>query len=97
MATFISLLNFTDQGMRNIKESPARLDAFRALVESQGGTVKAAYWTLGTYDLVVIVEGGTEDSAMISALTVGALGNVRGQTMNGFSADEMKGFISKMP
>ena len=90
MATYISLLNFTDQGMRNLKESPARLDAFRAMVESQGGTVKGAYWTLGTYDLVVIVEGGTDESAMMSALTVGSLGNVRGQTLHGFTADEMK-------
>jgi uncharacterized protein with GYD domain len=96
MATFVTLINFTEQGMRSIKESPARLEAFKALVESQGGAVKSAFWTLGSYDLVVIVEG-TEEAAMTASLIVGSLGNVRSQTMRGFSADEMKGFISKMP
>jgi uncharacterized protein with GYD domain len=96
MATFVTLINFTDQGIRNVKDSPARLEAFRALVEAHGGTVKSAYWTLGHYDLVVIVEG-TEEAAMTTSLTVGSLGNVRTQTLRGFSAVEMKGFISKMP
>ncbi len=96
MATFVTLINFTDQGMRNIKESPARLEAFKTLLETQGGTVKNAFWTLGSYDLVVIVEG-SEEAAMTTSLTIGALGNVRTQTMRGFSADEMKGLISKMP
>lgn len=96
MATFISLINFTDQGIRNVKDSPARLEAFRALVESQGGRVKSAHWTLGHYDLVVIVEG-SEEAAMTSSLTVCSLGNVRTQTLRGFSADEMKNLISKMP
>ncbi|MDG5468728.1 GYD domain-containing protein [Deltaproteobacteria bacterium IMCC39524] len=96
MATFVTLINFTDQGIRNVKDSPARLEAFRALVEAQGGTVKSAYWTLGNYDLVVTVEG-TEEAAMTTSLTVGSLGNVRTQTLRGFSADEMKSFISKMP
>jgi len=96
MATFVTLVNFTDQGIRTVKDSPTRLEAFRALVESQGGTVKNAYWTLGNYDLVVIVEG-TEEAAMTTSLIVGSLGNVRTQTMRGFSAEEMKGLISKMP
>ena len=96
MATFVSLINFTDQGIRNVKDSPARLEAFRALVEAQGGTVKSAYWTMGNYDLVVIFEG-TEEDAMTGSLTVGSLGNVRTQTLRGFSADEMTGLIRKMP
>ena len=96
MATFITLVNFTDQGIQNVRDSPKRLEAFNDLVEKLGGTVKSAYWTLGHYDLVVVVEG-TEESAMIANLKVGSLGNVRTQTLRGFSADEMKRMISNMP
>ena len=96
MATFVTLINFTDQGMRNVKDSPARVESFKALVEAQGGTVKGVYYTQGSYDMVVIVEGN-EDAAMTANLTVGSLGNVRTQTLRGFTVDEMKGFINNMP
>ena len=96
MATFVTLINFTDQGMRNVKDSPPRFESFKALVEAQGGTVKSVYYTQGSYDMVVIVEGD-ENAAMIANLKVGSLGNVRTQTLRGFSVDEMKGFISNMP
>ena len=96
MATFITLVNFTDQGIKNIKDSPERLEAFRSMVENLGGTVKSAYWTLGNYDMVVVVEG-TEEAAMTTNLKVGSLGNVRTQTLRGFSSDEMRSLISNMP
>ena len=62
MPTMITLVKFTDQGIRNVKDSPERMEAFRALVEAQGGTVKSAYWTLGSYDMVITVEGGDRGS-----------------------------------
>ena len=96
MATFVTLINFTDPGIRNIKDSPARFESFKALVEAKGGTVKSVYYTQGNYDMVVIVEGD-EEAAMTANLTVGSLGNVRTQTLRGFSVDEMKSFISNMP
>ena len=96
MATFITLVNFTDQGIKNINDSPERFEAFKSMVENLGGTVKSAYWTLGSYDMVVIVEG-TEEGAMTTNLKVGSLGNVRTQTLRGFSAEEMKSLISNMP
>ena len=96
MATFITLINFTDQGIRNVKDSPERLEAFRSMVGNMGGTVKSVYWTLGNYDMVVVVEGA-EEAAMTALLKVGSLGNVRTQTLRGFSADEMGSLLSKMP
>jgi uncharacterized protein with GYD domain len=96
MATFILLMNFTDQGIRNVKDTLMRFEAFRALVDAQGGTIKNAYWTLGGYDVVFIVEG-TEEAMMTASLKLGSLGNVRTQTLRGFTADEMKKLISKMP
>jgi uncharacterized protein with GYD domain len=96
MATFIILANFTDQGIRNVKDSPARSQAFRAMAAGLGVTVHDFYYTVGHYDLVVILEGS--DEAVTSALLkTGSLGNVRTETLRSFSVDEMKQMISKMP
>jgi uncharacterized protein with GYD domain len=96
MATFVNLVNFTDQGIRNVKDSPERFTAFKALAEKLGLTVKSAYWTMGQYDLVLVVEG-SEEAAMAALLKTGSLGNVRTQTMHAFSMDEIGKIISKMP
>lgn len=96
MSTFVSLLNFTDQGIRDIKDSPDRVNAFKAMAEQMGISVRGVYYTIGSYDMVVIVEGGDE-SAIAALLKTGSLGNIRPQTMLGFSVDEMKQIISKMP
>ena len=88
MATFISLLSFTDQGIRSVKESPKRSDAVKAMAKKMGVTVKEVYWTLGHYDLVVVLEG--DDEAVTSMLLkTGSLGNVRSETLRAFSAAEM--------
>ncbi len=96
MATFISLVNFTDQGIRNVKDSPERLNAFRALAEKLGVSVKGAYYTVGHYDMVIIVEG-SDEAATTALLAAGSLGNVRSQTLRAFTQDQMKQIISKMP
>ena len=96
MATFISLVNFTDQGIRNVKDSPGRYEAFKALAEKVGGTVKGVYYTMGHYDMVLIVEG-SDEAAMTAMLKVGSLGNVRTETLRGFSLEEMRKIIGKMP
>jgi uncharacterized protein with GYD domain len=96
MATFIALVNFTDQGIRNVKDSPDRSDAFRSLAEKLGVTVKNVYWTVGHYDIVVVMEG-SDEAVTAALLKVGSLGNVRTETLRAFSADEMKRIISKMP
>jgi len=95
VATFISLVSFTDQGIRNVKDSPARFEAFRAMAEKAGASVKGVYYTVGTCDMVTIVEG-PEDVVTALLLKVGTLGNVRSQTMRAFSVDEMKAVIAKM-
>ncbi|HBX54081.1 GYD domain-containing protein [Pseudomonas sp. UBA2684] len=96
MATFISLVNFTDQGIRTVKDSPDRFHAVKALGETLGLTVKAVYWTVGTYDLVLIVEGD-EEAATSLLLKVGSLGNTRTQTLRGFSETEIRRIIGNMP
>ncbi len=97
MAVYISLISFTDQGIRNVKQSPERAQALRELAEKAGATVKDIYWTLGSYDIVVITDVPDDATAMALLLTTGSLGNIRTQTMKGFSAEEMKPILAKLP
>jgi uncharacterized protein with GYD domain len=96
MPTFVSLVNLTDQGIQNLKESPQRFEAFQAMAEKQGIEVKSVYYTQGQCDMVVTLEG-SDEAAMVLLLKLISLGNARVQTMRAFSVDEMKGFISMMP
>jgi len=96
MATFIHLISFTDQGIRNVKDSPDRFEAYKAMAEKLGGKVKGVYYTMGHYDMLVILEAADE-MAMTAILKVGSLGNVRTETLRGFSLEEMKKIITKMP
>lgn len=96
MATFITLLNFTDQGIRSVKDSPDRYEAFKATAEKLGVTITGVYYTVGQYDLVMIVEGNDE-AATAALLKAGSLGNVRTQTLRAFSVDEMRKIIGMVP
>ncbi len=96
MATFISLLGFTDQGIRKVKQTTKRADAFKAIARKTGVTVKDIYWTVGAYDVVIVMEAPDDESATAALLSLGALGNVRTQTLRAFSAAEMNRIIGKM-
>jgi uncharacterized protein with GYD domain len=96
MATFITLVNFTDQGIRNFKDSPGRYEAFRAMAEGLGVTVKAIYYTVGRYDVLFVTEGSDEAVATV-LLKVGSLGNIRTETMRGFSLEEINKIVGKLP
>ena len=95
MATFVSLITLTEQGIRSIKQSPQRAEAFMAMGENYEVTIKAVYYTVGQYDMIVIAEGDNE-SAMASLLATNAFGNLRSQTMLAYSVDEMKAITDKM-
>jgi uncharacterized protein with GYD domain len=89
MPAYVTLANFTDQGARAIKDSPERFEAFKAQAEAAGVSVKSVHWTTGAYDIVVVSEG-PEDAMMSLNLKMAALGNVRTQTMRGFTPAEMR-------
>ncbi|MCS6858766.1 MAG: GYD domain-containing protein [Abditibacteriales bacterium] len=97
MPTYVVLLNWTDQGVRNVKDTVARAQAFQATASQQGVQVKALYWTMGAYDGVIVLEAADEETAGAVLLSVAALGNVRAQTLRAFDADEMTRMIGKMP
>ena len=96
MPTYLSLVNWTDQGIRNVKESPQRFDAFKKAVEAAGGKVIGFYLTMGRYDMVVIVEAPNDEVATTVILSTAKGGNVRTETMKAFPEDQYRGIIAKV-
>jgi len=97
MATVIVLVNFTDQGIRNIKQTTERAKAATAAAEKLGIKVKDIYWTLGRYNAVLIADASDAEAVTAWALGTGSLGNIRTQTMRAFSAEEMNRTLAKIP
>ena len=96
MVAYVVLANFTDQGIRSAKESPKRAEAFKAMAKTFGVTVKELVWTQGRYDVVTIVDAPDEASFMSLTMSLGALGNVRTESLRAFSADEMTKAVGNM-
>lgn len=96
MAAYIVLANFTDQGIRDIKDTTKRADAFKELAKSVGVSVKETYWTLGQYDIVAIVDAPDEMVVTALGLALGKSGNVRTQTLRAFSQADMEAILSKV-
>jgi uncharacterized protein with GYD domain len=96
MAIYISLNNFTDQGVRNVKDSIKRADAVRDMAKKLGVTAKEIYWTLGSYDAVIVFEAPDDASMAALQASIGAAGNVRTQTLRAFSQADMKGILAKL-
>ena len=96
MATFISLVNFTQQGIRDFKASPERAEQFKSMAQKIGVTVNQIYWTIGAHDAVIIMEAADDETAAALMLRLGSFGNVKTQTLRGFDASEMQEIISKV-
>ena len=84
MTTYIMLINWTEQGIRDVKSSPKRLDAARKLLGEMGGTMKAFYLTMGEFDMVVVAEAPDDAVAARFAMMLGQAGNVRTRTLKAF-------------
>lgn len=96
MATYIMLASFTEQGIRNVKDTTKRADAFRELAKGSGATLKDIYWTLGQYDIVAIAETPDEMAMTALGLALGKSGNVRTQTLRAFSQTDMNAILAKV-
>jgi uncharacterized protein with GYD domain len=96
MATYIVLSNFTDQGIRNIRDTTTRADAMREMAKKFGVNVRDIYWTLGEYDVVTVFEAADEASITALSLAIGQAGNVRTQMLRAFNKDEMKEVLAKL-
>ena len=97
MTTYIVLINFTQQGLQNVHESPHRAAAFKAAAKKVGVKVRDIFWTLGAYDGVLVFEAETDKAATSATLALSSLGNVHTQTLRTFNAEEFADILKKSP
>ncbi len=96
MAKYVSLLQFTDQGIRNVKDSVKRAAASTAEAEKMGAKVTDAFWTMGAYDVVLLLDSPDDETVSAFSLKLGSLGNVKSQTMRAFRREEMESILAKV-
>lgn len=96
MATYITLANFTEQGIHSVKDTTKRATAVQEAAKKFGATMPQIYWTMGAYDLIAVVEAPDDLSASAFSLAIGMAGNIRGQTLRAFNKDEMNAVLSKL-
>jgi uncharacterized protein with GYD domain len=96
MATFITTIKYTQQGIRAIDASTKRAAALKATAKKMGVKVTDIFWTLGDYDGLLILEAPNDETAASLLLHLGALGNVHTTTVRAFNAAEMDAILAKM-
>jgi uncharacterized protein with GYD domain len=96
MPTYISLISWTDQGIKNIKEAPQRIDAFKKAVEAAGGKVNGFYVTMGKYDIVTIIDVPSDEAYANIALSTGSKGSIRTETMKAFAESQFRNILTKV-
>ena len=96
MAAYILLLQFTDQGIRNVKDTTKRAAAATEAAAKLGAKFKDAYWTLGGYDLVIVAEAPDDETITAVSLKLASLGNVKTQTLRAFRANEVDAILKKI-
>jgi uncharacterized protein with GYD domain len=95
MPTYVALVNWTEQGVKNFRDTIRRAEDYRGLVEKHGGQVRQLLWTLGQYDLVVVTEFPDDETATAVVLQTAAGGNVRTTTLKAFDAEQMRAIIQR--
>ena len=97
MPTHISLITWTQEGIKNVKESPKRLEAAKAAFKAAGAELKEFYLVQGRYDMLVIAEGPDAETAAKLSLMLGSAGAIRTETLRAFTEDEYRKIISELP
>ena len=97
MPAYVMLLKWTDQGIRDVKDTVTRSRQLTATLEKVGGKAIAIYYTQGRYDMITVGEVPNEETAMAFAVTMGKSGNARTETLRAFSLNEMEGILKKVP
>ncbi len=96
MPRYVMLLNYTDEGIAKVKDSPKRADTFREWATKHGATVEVQLWTTGAYDGVIILSAPDEATAATLALATGQLGSVRSTTLRAFDKAEFQAIVGRM-
>ncbi len=97
MATFITLLRYSQQGITTVKQAPGRIDAARQAYRALGAELKALYLVMGRYDFVALVEAPDDATAAKAALALGSKGNVSSETLRAFTEDEFRKIVAELP
>jgi uncharacterized protein with GYD domain len=97
MPTYVILMNLTDQGIKNIKDAPARIDEAAKAIGAAGGKLLAFYTVMGQYDYVAIAESPSDEVALAQLLALGMAGNIRTLTLKAFTKDELAAIVKKLP
>jgi uncharacterized protein with GYD domain len=96
MARYIMLVNWTDQGIRSVKDSPKRLEAARGVAKGVGAEIRDFYMTMGDHDMVVVVDAPADEAMAKFALMLGGAGNVRTKTLKAFSETEYRAIVGSL-
>jgi uncharacterized protein with GYD domain len=96
MPTYISLMNWTDQGVRTVRDTVHRREQADALAEKYGARIEQVYWTVGPYDIVAITEAPDEESVTAMLLELASAGNLRTTTLRAYDHEEMSGIIERL-
>ena len=96
MPTYVSLLNFTDQGIRNVRDTLDRAQRAAEAAENYGARFEQLYWTVGPYDIVAIIEAPDDESATAFLLELGSSGNVRTTTLRAYNREEMSSILGRL-
>jgi uncharacterized protein with GYD domain len=96
MPTYISLVNWTEQGIRDVRQTVERANAATALATRMGGQLKEVYWTIGQFDLVTVADFPDDETGMAYLLALGSQGNIRTTTLRAYDGDQVKGILGKL-
>jgi uncharacterized protein with GYD domain len=97
MPTYVALFKWTEQGVRNVKETVGRTEQNRSAIEKAGGRLVGVWWTQGAYDVIAVAEFPDDETASAVMLSVNMAGSVRTETMRAYTAEEMQGILQKLP
>ena len=97
MPSYLSLINWTEQGMADVKSSPERLDAAKQAIEAAGGRMIFFYMTMGEYDLATLIELPNDEAAAAALLALGSQGSIRSTTMKAFTEEEYRSIVAALP
>ena len=96
MPTYVALMNWTDQGVRNVRDTVHRREQADALADKHGAKIEQVYWTVGPYDLVTILQAPDDESATAVLLELGTGGNLRTVTLRAYDREEMSGILQRL-
>jgi uncharacterized protein with GYD domain len=96
MPTYVTLMNWTDQGVRTVRDTVHRREQADELAQKHGSKIEQVYWTVGPYDIVAIVEAPDDESATSMLLELGSAGNLRTTTLRAYDSEEMSGIIQRL-